>query len=896
MNCIIHYENRNNYSTIKKLSQRNIERILEAKEKRTKLAGDFEHKDQIRQIPDEIDENLHGIHLNPCYKRFTVVLGDRRFSETTDNVAEPVERKRRRLSSPDTSVSPADLFGKECQLCGKERVQVKGSRIKPHKILTRVAEAAIKNAAKSKDPVHYFDIVNVDLVTKDYKVHNSCYKRFVKPTTVATKSNKSSTSSASSTSNGNEEKIGCPSYETSNFAEVKEFVSDVILGDQRAVSIASLHEIYGLGIGDSRYRSKLKQRLKAEFSDKICFLSSEDNKPEIVVATESLTSTSRLYHDPERIVSKAGEIIQEAIQQKFKDTPELTWPPDLDVINSQTFKPPNILLKLIKTILTTSKNRASRSMSIDRLTHSIAEDIVFCCMKGKVFQTKHLLLGLGLHNLTGSRMVIDLLNRLGHSISYNSVCDIETAQAEAAQEAAKSTSVLPYQPSSITALFAHYWIDNFDIKTDKEIGERSIHTTHMMAFQNIKPSDNVRKTPALSVPKPKSRKIFVDDLNVGSITIERKKDPLINFQQQPDLCDSSSFDQKYLLWLVLRYQCNTNQQIAAFKGWNLKQNMENSKEKPIKTTETYLPPINSKVTEFRTILQYLQYLQNLSTTMNMKYVHVTMDVGAAINCYLMLWNNPDLFKNILVHLGGFHFLKENFQVLGDFVRGTGFKDVIFESDLCRMGSLEGVLAGSHYNRAWVIHDAFSEALERLLLRRFLFDKSPHIPHALRAVNFEMSKLDDKSSEGLDTFFKKYISYRKEVSTGTIGNTARFWMIYLDLIRAQTMAHTAIQENDWKSLMHCWKEFLPMYFILNKRNYARYGAYYYENMTNLKSNYPGAENDLSLNGISVQAQSNYPIMTAADQRGEQTINRDAKTTGGVKGFASDQMNVRKWCLN
>lgn len=69
MNCIIHYENRNNYSTIKKLSQRNIERILEAKEKRTKLGGDFEHKDQIRQIPDEIDENLHGIHLNPCYKR-----------------------------------------------------------------------------------------------------------------------------------------------------------------------------------------------------------------------------------------------------------------------------------------------------------------------------------------------------------------------------------------------------------------------------------------------------------------------------------------------------------------------------------------------------------------------------------------------------------------------------------------------------------------------------------------------------------------------------------------------------------------------------------------------------------------------------------------------------------
>jgi len=138
-----------------------------------------------------------------------------------------------------------------------------------------------------------------------------------------------------------------------------------------------------------------------------------------------------------------------------------------------------------------------------------------------------------------------------------------------------------------------------------------------------------------------------------------------------------------------------------------------------------------------------------------------------------------------------------------------------------MGSLEGVLAGSHYNRAWVIHEAFSESLERLLLRRFLFDKKPRLPFALREVNFELSKLDDRSSEALNRFIDKYVCYRKEVSTGTIGKTAQFWMIYVDLIKAQTMAHTAIQENDWKSLMYCWKEFLPMYFILNKRNYARY---------------------------------------------------------------------------
>lgn len=34
----------------------------------------------------------------------------------------------------------------------------------------------------------------------------------------------------------------------------------------------------------------------------------------------------------------------------------------------------------------------------------------------------------------------------------------------------------------------------------------------------------------------------------------------------------------------------------------------------------------------------------------------------------------------------------------------------------------------------------------------------------------------------------------------------------------------------------------------------------------------------LKGISVQAQTSHPVRTSVDQRGEQTINKDAKTSG------------------
>ena len=54
--------------------------------------------------------------------------------------------------------------------------------------------------------------------------------------------------------------------------------------------------------------------------------------------------------------------------------------------------------------------------------------------------------------------------------------------------------------------------------------------------------------------------------------------------------------------------------------------------------------------------------------------------------------------------------------------------------------------------------------------------------------------------------------------------------------------------------------------------------------------------LKKGGISVQGQDKYPLRTAIDQRGEQTINRDAKTSAGIKAFSSSNESVTKWCLN
>ena len=114
----------------------------------------------------------------------------------------------------------------------------------PYKITTHNAAAVIKNAAESKSPLHYCEIKDVDLIAKEYRVQEPCYRKFT--------NGFSENSKAGSSASGCKNKIQQEDEQTntSNFNEVKEYIQEIIIGDQRATSMKILHDIYGIGIGE----------------------------------------------------------------------------------------------------------------------------------------------------------------------------------------------------------------------------------------------------------------------------------------------------------------------------------------------------------------------------------------------------------------------------------------------------------------------------------------------------------------------------------------------------------------------------------------------------------------------------------------------------------------------
>ena len=82
------------------------------------------------------------------------------------------------------------------------------------------------------------------------------------------------------------------------------------------------------------------------------------------------------------------------------------------------------------------------------------------------------------------------------------------------------------------------------------------------------------------------------------------------------------------------------------------------------------------------------------------------------------------------------------------------------------------------------------------------------------------------------------------------------------------------------------------FALNKTYYSSLGAYYIRILKAIELLYPGCKDVLSKTGLSIQAQDLYPHRIAIDQRGEQTINRDAKLYGVLKKFYYSESSILK----
>ena len=109
------------------------------------------------------------------------------------------------------------------------------------------------------------------------------------------------------------------------------------------------------------------------------------------------------------------------------------------------------------------------------------------------------------------------------------------------------------------------------------------------------------------------------------------------------------FRDLYHLWIFLRIVSSNDPILPIFSGWCAQE--ESKKNKIVeKTVLTYLPPINASVTNFSTMDKVFQSIQRCAEKAHMPYANLTIDERAAMNAYKLLWNYPEKYKNIIIHI------------------------------------------------------------------------------------------------------------------------------------------------------------------------------------------------------------------------------------------------------
>ena len=172
-----------------------------------------------------------------------------------------------------------------------------------------------------------------------------------------------------------------------------------------------------------------------------------------------------------------------------------------------------------------------------------------------------------------------------------------------------------------------------------------INSTHLVMFQEVSPGSEYQSAER-SVPKTLTHFKSSQEQQIHDVRVNPKK--RARKTHGVGRCSSyiSHFDLRYFLWKLLWQVSAGKQTISSFSGWKLL--IRKAADVVVQTTVmTYLLPINALVTDFSTIFGYLSYMQKLCKEVNMPYVNVTLDLGAAMNAYKLVWNYLNLLAIFL---------------------------------------------------------------------------------------------------------------------------------------------------------------------------------------------------------------------------------------------------------
>ena len=536
---------------------------------------------------------------------------------------------------------------------------------------------------------------------------------------------------------------------------------------------------------------------------------------------------------------------------------------------------------------------------------------MFAAVGGKGKPRKHIMLGLTLKQLTSSKKVLQLVNRLSHCCSYNT---IEELESEVTMQLNDASKVTPYGMKLNPHLVTGVAWDNYDRYVCTLSGRNTLHDTVGLAYQDIDDVINCAKSNNNDVdferdsPEPdqvsktigfKRRRTF----EPRGIHLEpyRKKPKFLvmHFDKSNDpirnVIPASHHiaEIKDILWImVLRFNDNT----PMWVGWNSQYSAQVEKEQ--KQGVWYLPQINASPTSFTVVAETMKRTLTLADESKRNTISVTADLAVAKMMMKLQSEESPVYDRIFINFGAFHLELAFFHAIGKYIELSGGPNILSLAGVISSDSLKGFIKGTHFNRCKRIHPLFYATLRILHLNLFLEETDTDLDLLGTDLHMFFSNKSDFSFQELPSkitdLYYVYQDFSNETKSGKHGLTAQFWMQYMHMIELYHQLSRSIREGDFELYIHTLPKISSYFFVFNQPNHARWMTIYHNNLLRLSRTHPEVYNDYKKGGFGVKRTDKTFSRSPIDLTLEQTINADAASQRtGIAAFTNSISARQRW---
>ena len=843
---------------------------------------DLKYKNVV--LPEHIG-GPEGYHMS-CYRRFTAL--NKEYMKS-DSVCTTVNYTTRSRTSPLPSTSTG-IPPKNCIFCGKKDKKHNNKKQPLVSVETVDFEDKIKEyATLLEDQKMLAKLGDVDFVAKEIVYHAICRTKY------QTKSRQMKKRTMVQTNKPTKWHRSRSVHEKA-FSSICNIIEDEIIKQNEVYLMTDLNDQYVSMLSElstdgdllTSTTQTLETKVKKHFKEKIIIQKGKTRRGNLIFSRNiSHEEALRKEHLLKTKLLKKMREVALALRAAIGDanyTP-LSSTITLDNIMSGEIEIPEEVLIFFTILISGPGSRNSESATKVRRVRSISEDVVFAISSGRKKPPKHLKLGLALKSLTGSRKVIEMLNRYGHCASYTTIEEIET---ELAFSSISERKITPPEMKKKSNQCTGLAFDNFDRFVETSSGKDTLHDTVCIAYQRLSMKESteestqeINQTPTSSNQTSKRRRAFLSDgLDIEpyhkkpKIT-SRAMVPLNDERRKTTPLSYSSAKLKDNLWMV--ESCFFPNETPMWVGWNsfYSEDDHDTREKVY-----YLPQINLSPTSTAVVRETLKRAQQMATECNMATIPVTYDLAIAKMALEIQAEETPQFDNVFVALGAFHVEMSYFGVLGKFIADSGGPYVLNESHLIEQGSLPSFLSGKAYKRSKRLHQLLALAMEILHFNSFqltLEEEDLVANEELKSSlsSKELQTLEEKNfPEKITAILKKYEEYRDATRNGTHGKTAKFWFGYVEMVQLYHQFIRSIRTGDLDLYIYCLPKLSNFFFAFNHHNYARWLVIYHDNLLKLKDTHPQVNKDFRDGCFALKRTSKPFSRIPIDLTLEQTINADA----------------------